>query len=258
MPLPIAVYFMASAGADTSALVSPVFTPGNGELITIGACTWDTANPAGAVSGGGQTYQAKALAQPGGFNGYARIDAAVVTGSPGAMQVTVAGTATPSRHSACVIRWPSTCFLDAPPTTGAPVSGNGAPASTIAPAGIGSALLWCWTDVVSLDPATLALRLAGTLAGLMDNHVGANSVQYYAYAQDTVPHVVGATAPAPQLWTMASLEIREFIPPAGTQLIEMDITAGPPLWDIRPSAQPASTVQIGAGLPDWEITSRPR
>ena len=255
MPLPIAVYFMTSAGTDTSALVSPSFTPSNGELITVGANTWDTANPAGAVTGGAQTFLTKALAQPGGFNGYSRIDAATVAGSPGAMQVTVAGTATPSRHSACVIRWPSTCFLDAPPATGTPVSGSGAPASTIAPAGIGSALLWAWTDVASLDPAALALRLAGTLAGVMDGHVGANSVQYYAYAQDAAPHVVGATAPAPQVWAQASLEIREFIPPAGTALIEMDITPGPPLWNVRQSAEPVATVAIGSSLPDWEITS---
>ena len=50
-------YFVPSAGVDTSNLVTSTLspTPVNGDVLVVKLTTWDTANPMGAVTGGGRT-----------------------------------------------------------------------------------------------------------------------------------------------------------------------------------------------------------
>lgn len=207
-PSLIASYYVPSAGADTTNLVSPSFTPANGEVIVVKLTTWDTASPMGAVSGGGQTYTTRVTAAPGGFNGWARIVTAVISGSPGAMTVTAVGTASNSRHSMVVERWTGT--LAATPAVNATVSGSGAPSANITTAGANSAVSWASVDVASQDPATAAYRLSATQDGLYDGHVGANSVHYFAYAivGAAATYAMGMTAPGSQTWVLAGVEIQ--------------------------------------------------
>lgn len=207
MPTPIAVYVVHSATTDTTALTTASFTPSNGELITVELTTWDTANPNGAVSGGGQTWANKITVAPGGFNGYARIDYCTVSGSPGSMTVSSAGTATNSRHSMTVTRWPVGCTLGAVNST---VSGSGAPSANITTTAANSAVTWCSVDVASQDPATAAPRLSATQDSVMDGHVGANSVQYFYRVNDVGAagtYAMGMTAPGSQTWVLAGAEV---------------------------------------------------
>lgn len=262
MTSPIAVYFMASVGADTSALITPIFTPSDGELITVCSTSWDTNNPTGAPSGGGQAFLTKDVAAPGGFNGYARVDGCIVADNPGPMQVTVAGTANPSRHCACVIRWPAGTSFGA---VGVPHNGAGLPALALSTTGPASIIVWCSVDVNSRDPATAVYRADdGTddfpvaQAGLGDFHAGSNSVQYYAYAQvgaqSPPAYTIGMDAPAAQQWVLAAVEVLDLIP-VTTAGPSIEIEQGPPLWTVTQSTD--AIEQAGQGsLPSWSITQQ--
>lgn len=211
-PTLIAAYAIHSAGADASDLVTPSFNPVNGEVIVAKLITWDTNNPMGALSGGGQTYQNRVTAQPGGFNGYSRLDTAVITGSPGAMTITGAGTASASRHSMIVERW-GNAKLAASPAVNAVVNDlSSAPAANITTAADNSALSWALSDALSNDPATRAYRLSGIEDGLWDGHIGSNGVFYSAFTQNVGPagtYTIGMTAPGGQRWAMVGIEIQE-------------------------------------------------
>lgn len=205
MPTPIAVLFGQDIAAN--AIVLGPFTPSNGEFWTVLSSSWDTANPTGAPTGGSQTYTARVTAAPGGFNGYARIDTATVSGSPGAMSVTVPAPTGSTRHSAALIRWPVGCTLGAVNST---LSGTGAPSANVTTGAANSGIAQVSCDVASQDPATRAYRNAATEAGILDGHVGANSVQYHAYVPDigaAGTYAIGLTAPGSQTWVLAALEV---------------------------------------------------
>lgn len=263
MTSPIAVYFLPSAGVDTSALVTPSFSPADGELITVCSTTWDTNNPAGAVSGGGQAWSQKNIASPGGFAGYARVDGCIVSGTPGPMQVTVAGTASPSRHCACVIRWPVGMAFGS--LVSAPKSGSGLPSANLTTTGLNSIILWCSVDVASQDPAAAAYKATDgttnygvTVAGLGDFHAGSNSVQYFPYAQVGAigAYSVGMTAPGSQAWVLPAIELLDVVvPPSTSGLVDTDISQGADLWRIRQSGQQLRETGTD-GASKWTIAAR--
>lgn len=219
------VYAVYSAGVDTSNLVTPVLTPTpvNGDVLVVKMATWDQGNPMGAVSGGAQVYTNRVTAAPGGFNGWNRITTATVAGSPGAFAVTGAGTAGNSRHSMVVEHYLAAngYSLAAVPAVNAVVSGVGLPSAAITTTATGSVLSWTSTDVSSIDPVTRVYLLAGTQDGLFDGHLGANSVQYFAYATVGAAgaYNVGMSAPGGQTWTMAGIEVLVTSAAAGNQIL---------------------------------------
>jgi hypothetical protein len=209
-PSLIASYTVHSAGVDTTNLVTPSFNPANGEVIVAKLVTWDSTNGLGAVSGGGQTYTTRVTGPTSGFNGWVRIVTAVISGSPGAMTVTAAGSAGNSRHSMVVERW--TGQLAASPAVNSVTSGSGAPSANITTAAANSALSFVTADAASIDPATRAYRLSAIEEGLWDGHVGANAVFYLAYAANVGAagtYAIGLTAPGGQTWVMAGIEVQE-------------------------------------------------
>lgn len=211
MVTPIAVYYGQDILNNAIVLGGGGFTPANGELWTISSSSWDTGAPTGTPTGGGQTYTAAKTAAPGGFNGYARLDAVTVAGSPGSMQVTVPPPAGNTRHSACLIRWPVGSTLGA---VNAVINGAGLPSSNLTTSVSGAAVHQASCDVSSVDPATRVYLNSATEAGLLDGHVGANSVQYHAYVTSigvAGTYAVGLSAPSGQTWVQVCAEIQ----PAG-------------------------------------------
>ncbi|WP_427422665.1 hypothetical protein [Lysinibacillus fusiformis] len=209
MPTLIASYAVYSASTDTTDLVTASFTPSNGEVLVVKLATWDASNGMGAVSGGGQTYTTRITGPTAGFNGWVRIVTAVVSGSPGSMTVTAAGTAGNSRHSMVVERWTGT--LAGTPAVNSTTSGSGAPSANITTAAANSAVSWVSVDVASQDPTTRAYRLSGVEDLLFDGHVGANSVHYGASVADVGAagtYAMGMTAPGSQTWVLAGIEIQ--------------------------------------------------
>lgn len=217
MPSPAATSQTYSAGVDTSNLVSPPWSPVNGDVFVVKLTTWDANNPMGLVSGGGQTYQIVNTSPAGGFNGWSQVVVCTVAGSPAPFQITGAGTANPSRHSMIVEYYPTSLgfSLAGSPATNTVKTGAGLPSASITTAGTGSVLSWSSVDVLSVDPVTRAYLLSATEDGLFDGHVGANSVQYFAYATVGAPgaYTIGMSAPGGQQWVMTGVEVL-FTPPS--------------------------------------------
>lgn len=211
MPTPIAVYFAQDTGGNP--LVLGPFTPDAGELWTIASSSWASSAPTGAPTGGGQTYAPAVTAAPGGFNGYARIDVCTVTGSPGLMSVTVPAPAGNTRHSASLVRWPVGTTFDA---VNSVLSGVGAPSSAVVTTVGGDGAHQVCCDVASLDPAARAYRSGAAEVGLLDGHLGSNSVQYHAYVASlgaAGAYALGLTAPAPQTWVQAVVAVKPAVVP---------------------------------------------
>lgn len=247
MPGPDFVYAVYSAGADTSNLVTPVLTPTpvNGDVLLVKLSTWDTGNPSGASSGGGQVYSTRVTAAPGGFNGYARIDTTTIAGSPAPFAVTSGGTAANSRHSMVVEHYLAANghSLAAVPAVGSG-SGVGLPSVNINTVGTNSTVSWVSVDVISADPVARAYLLSATEDGLFDGHVGANSVQYFAWAGVGAPGVyaMGMSAPGGQFWVLAGVEVLNTPIVAGANQI-LVVPQPPRRRDLR---QPIIVTGIGA------------
>lgn len=239
MPSPAAIYQVYSPASDTSNLVTPTLspTPVNGDVIVVKLVTWDTAQPMGAVSGGGQTYQTVNTAAPGGFNGWSRTITCTVSGSPGAYAITAIGTVGNTRHSMVVEHYLASAgaFLAGSPATNAVVTGTlTAPSAAITTVGTGSVLTWSICDLQSVDPAGHVNLLSATDDGLFDGHVGSNSVQYFMYATVGAPgsYNIGMSAPSNQRWTMTGVEVQFSAPASGVAPAPLVI---PPAAPIRTS-----------------------
>jgi hypothetical protein len=207
-PSLITSYYVQISPQGTSALVTPSFTPSNGEVLVIKLVTWDSAAAMGAPTGGSQTYTSRVINAPGGFNQWCGIYTAVISGSPGSMTVS----STPSvslRGSMVVERW-SGAQLAATPVTATSAS-LGAPASgSITPSAGTSIISWCAGDVASVDPATKAYLNSATNEGVRDDHVGSNGVDYHAYASSTgsSSQSYGLSAPTGMTYVTAAIEVQ--------------------------------------------------
>lgn len=208
-------YEVYSAGADTSTLTTPSFTPANGEILVVKMATWDTGNGMSAPTGGSQTYQQINVAAPGGFAAWAGVWVATISGSPGSMTVSAApATGSGTRHTMVVERW-SGAQLAGSPATNSTIHGTTGGTTTLTTVGSGSIVSWVLVDENSRDPAntTYDSSSGGTVTpdGLYDGHSGSNSVQYFAY-QTTVStgsQTIGASNTGGSLnWTIAGVEVQ--------------------------------------------------
>ena len=147
MPSLVTSYFAESGKfGDTSTLSTPAFTPSNGELIVVKATTWDTGTPSGTPSGGSLTYTQKATAAPGGFNGYATIFTAPVSGSPGSMTITLSAPAGSCYHAMVVERWTNAQVAASPATSSPLVGVHSQPSATLTTTAGNSIITWAMVD----------------------------------------------------------------------------------------------------------------
>lgn len=210
-PVLIATYVVHSVGSTTAPLVSPSFTPSNNELILAKLCSWSSAQPLGACSGGGQTFQTAKEVAPAGFFGYSRIDVTTVNtaliGGDGSMTVTCAGTAAASMHSMVVERYAS--GTQTGNTNAAPTSGAGVPSGVVTTTATGTVISWCSTDLNSRDPATRNYLGSTIEEAIFDGHVQSNSVFYFARTASGAAgdYTVGMDAPLSQAWELAAVAV---------------------------------------------------
>lgn len=265
MPLaPTATYYaespvQPSGGGDSNTLVTPSFTPADGEVIVVKATTWDTATASGTPSGGGLTYTSQVVSAPGGFNAYARIFTAVVGVSPGSMTITLSAPAAACYHSMSVERWPNAQLAATPATNASQVSG--APSATITTTGTGSAVSWVMADVLSVDPSTRAYRSSATETALGDGHTNVAAVYYFAYQAAAAPgaQTYGLTAPTGTKVAAAAIEIQAataaapagdrlpFMRPPG-RLSPVGRFPAPRLADAVPVASAPTAAEQGSGV----------
>lgn len=200
--------FVTSGAVNSAAVVTPSFTPANGEIIVVKLTTADTTVSMGLPTGGSQTYTSRVTQAPGGFNGWASIATAVISGSPGAMTIS----STPSgasRHSMVVERW-TLAQLAATPATGSAVGTTSAATTTVTTAAAGSIVSWVAMDEQSVNPATKAYLSSATEDGFDDAHVSADGVAYFAYqsAGSAGSQSIGLSAPVGMKFVIVGIEIQ--------------------------------------------------
>ena len=255
----VAAYAVDSGGNNSNVLTTPSFTPANGDILVVHSMSWFTGNIPGAISGGGQTYTQPKTVDIGGFTGYCRIDTAKITGSPGAMTVSQAAPSTSCRHFMVVQHWTAADLAPVPATNATVNNASSAPAAVINTVADNSALSFCIVDENSLDPATAAYRLNGIQSGIYDGHVGSNSVMYSAYAVGPSDvgvagaYTIGMTAPAPQNWVMAGIEILDLSGVTVTGSIQFDLGA----LDLQVEGERTTfgSVMINLGALELELSS---
>lgn len=203
----VANYFVQSSGTGTTSLVTPSFTPSNGEVLVVKLATWDTTQPMGAPTGGSQTYTSRVINAPGGFNEWCGIYTAIVSGSPGAMTVTSTPTAS-SRYSMCVERW-SSATLAATPVTATNTATSGAASGSITPSTATSVISWVAGDAQSVNPATRTYLGSGTDDGLRDEHALSDGVDYHGYqaSTGTGSQSFGLSAPTGMKFVISGIEV---------------------------------------------------
>lgn len=205
-------YEVYSAGADTSTLTTPSFTPPNGEVIVVKATTWSSADGMGTPTGGGQTFTPAQITAPGGFNGWAGVWTCTVSGSPGAFSISSAPlTGNNTRHSMIVERWGSALLAATPAVLSSPTSGVSALSTSITTTAANSVVSLCVVDLASRDPAGYSWTPAAMVNdGLFDGHAGSNSVHYFAYSPVPSAGSTGITLTIPAgnpTWVAAGVEI---------------------------------------------------
>lgn len=209
MPTKVATYFVQSTAQGTSALVTPSFTPGNGETLIVMLATWDTTIAMNAPTGGGLTYTSRVVNAPGGFREWCAIYTASVVSSPGSMTVT-SSPASSARYSMCVERW-SGAQLAATPVTSSADGPNSTAAGSITPSAGTSVISWVAGDAQSVNPSTRAYLGSGTDEGVRDDYATTDGVDYYGWqaSTGTGSQSYGLSAPTGMYYVIAAIEVQD-------------------------------------------------
>lgn len=225
-PVLIASYQVVSAASDTSSLVTPSFTPANGEVLVIKAASETVNAPTiGVATGGGQTYTSRISINVANHCPV-RLFTATVSGSPGSMTVTVPFTVNDGFHSMVVERWGNAQLAASPAINSGTMSG--APSLTINTVVSDSVVSWLSADWNAVVPGTQVYRSGAIQDGIHDKSTEVAYVTYYAYqvCGAAGSQTFGLTLPGGQEPTMGAIEIQgSGAPPAITTQAVTDIAA---------------------------------
>lgn len=211
-PQLVATYFVSSGGSNTNTLVTPSFTPADGEVIVVKAASQHGDGGAFPTpTGGSLTYTNRATIGNVASHDRADIWTAVVGTSPGSMAVSVGSPgATANEHVIQVNRW-SNAQLDATPAairTGYSVAG--APSTTLTTEADNSVLDWLNTDWNAIDGVNRAyLTTSGAPAELAYQFSGGGT-HYFAFQPAMVAgsQTFGLSAPGGQAWDLLGVEVQ--------------------------------------------------
>lgn len=213
-PSLIASDFQGSAGTSSATLTSSAATVGtsNGDVIVVKATTWSNGTAMSTPTGGGQTFQPVQIAAPATFAGWSGTWVCTVAGSPGTFSISSTPAAS-SRNAMVVERWGS-AFVDPTPAVFSTTQASAATMSTtLTTTAANSVISWSMSEENSRDPSGRTYTPSGTTEdGLLDGHVGSNSVQYFAYTAPIATAgatTVGISVPAGSLnWTASGVEVK--------------------------------------------------
>lgn len=202
-----ASYEVDSTAANTTSLVSPSFTPSNGEVLVVKVIVGDRLTTFVTPTGGSQAYTSRGTTAISANCGV-QVYTAVVSGSPGSMTITQGFGGASNWHSMVVERWGSAQLAGTPAVNGTK-NGSGAPSATLTTTGTDSIVTWCCGDWNAIAPGTPAYRSSATQDGLHDKSTSFY-VGYYAYqaAAAAGSQTIGLTAPTGQEWAMVGIEIQ--------------------------------------------------
>lgn len=198
-------YVVVSPTSSAVSLVTPTFTPANGEVIVIKAAAENSTPIPGTPTGGSQTYTAQ-VTDSTATTTYGRLYTAVISGSPAAFAVTLPWTSSAGFHSMVVERW-GNAQLAATPAT-ADTRGTGSPTTTVTTVANNSIVSWFNGDFSAKAPTSRVYSPAAFDDGLHDKST-ANYVAYYAYqnAATAGSQTIGMSAPGSQTYKIIGIEI---------------------------------------------------
>lgn len=253
-PVLVASYYVTSATPNTNPLVTPPFTPSNGEVVIVKASTWDATIAMSTPTGGGQTYTLRVSSTGAGFRPWVGIWSAVISGSPGSMTVSSTPSAN-SQHDMVVERW-SSAQLAVTPVTNSAQNGIGAAASSLTTSAADSVISWLAGDAQAVNPSGRVYLNSAVEEGLDDQHVSTNGVYYFAYqaVASAGATAYGLSAPTGMQWWIAGIEILAAgggsssisVGDAGSAAESLAVTATGPLADGGSAAQ---TLTVAAASP---------
>lgn len=222
-PTLITTYQVNSVGGDLNSLVSPSFTPSNGEvvIVKISGESWQTPN-IDTPTGGSQTYTQRAsISQSSQCE--IRIFSTVISGSPGSMAITATFSSNPGYHAMLIERW-SNAQLAASPATLSTLA-TGAPSVTIDTVQDESVVSWLLGDWNANAPGTPAYRSGAVQEGLHDISTN-NYVAYFAYQTTTTAgsQTIGMTSPAGQAAAIGAIEIQGIAGPTAPTVTTQAVT----------------------------------
>lgn len=202
-------YVVVSPTSSAASLVTPTFTPANGEVIVIKASAEGTTPIPGTPTGGSQTYTAQ-VTDSTASTAYGRLYTAVISGSPAAFAITVPWTSTAGWHSMVVERWGNAQLAGTPAT--ADTRGTGAPTTTLTTVANNSIVSWFNGDFAAIAPTSRAYRSSAKEDGLHDKST-ANYVAYFAFQEATTAgsQTLGLTAPTGETYKVIGIEIESAV-----------------------------------------------
>src|SRR6478672_5257795 len=204
-----ASYLVLSTASNTTALVTPSFTPVVGDILVVKRVTETGVHPySAAPSGGSLTYTSRASS-----TSTSQVDAAIyttTTTSATSMTVSSGALSTGGWHSMLVERW-ANAQLAATPATNSTKTGTGAPSTTLVTVASNSVVSFLDGDFAAVAPGTYTYRSGATDEGIHDKSGTTSYVAYYAWqaAAASGSQTFGLTAPAGQTWTMLGIEIQD-------------------------------------------------
>lgn len=222
----IASYEVIAPTKDVTSLVTPSFTPNNGEVLIVKAASESFDNPAiGAPSGGGQAYTSRVHVSQSA-SAVIRIHSAIVSGSPGSMTVTQTYTVNGGYRSLVVERWGNATLAGSPAVNNG--ISSGAPSLTVTTVADSSVVSWVAGDWNAVAPGSPAYRSSAVQDGLDDKSVEVAYVAYFAYQITTTAgsQTIGLTSPGGQQASIGGIEVQGLAgtPTVTTQAVT-DLTA---------------------------------
>ena len=207
-PTLIASYEVIAPTKDITSLVTPSFTPSNGEVLIVKAAAESFDNPdIGAPSGGGQTYTSRVYVSQSA-HAVIRIHSAIVSGSPGSMTVTQAYAVNGGYRSLVVERW-GNATLAGSPAVNSGIS-SGAPTLSVSTVADGSVVSWVSADWNAVAPGSPAYRSSAIQDGLDNKSVEVAYVAYFAYQVTGTAgsQTIGLTSPSGQEASIGGIEVQ--------------------------------------------------
>lgn len=199
----------SGAPENTDALITPAFTPVNGEVLVVKMATWDTASTMNAPTGGSQTYTERVRYNPGSVRCWVGIYTAVISGSPSNMTVTAGHTGPASMHSMVVERW-SSAALAATPVTQTANANTDTPSASLTTSASNSVISAVCGDWNGNSPATRIYLGTSTEEFVYDGPDEPGWTCHYYWRQSVASAgatTFGMSAPTGQVWTLAGIEI---------------------------------------------------
>lgn len=194
-PTLVTSYLVVQSASNLTALVTPSFTPADGEVIVVKAVTATQACLIGTPTGGSLTYTSRGSIVTANYT-VAALHTAVVGTSPGAMTVSQSFSGSSAWHSMVVERWSSATLAATPATVVTTQAAATAPSATVTTVAANSVVAWLIGDWNATAPTSRAYRSSATEEAIHDGST-TQYVAYYAYqaAATAGAQTIGMTAP---------------------------------------------------------------